>query len=188
MSYTLDAVAGGRGNSTQHANRAAFNGKGLTFVEIVFGQSITESATTPDAFDSLFEKVIRRLSSANNGVVLLAQNYMTGRKATTVDTYVDTAEAQASTITAGDSVDVYQFMFEGLAINIAPNSQGASTQEAVAAAIAEAEADILTEVKDIASGDSSNDIAVKVRVLTPEGTSSSGAVTVFGMLDGRGAA
>ena len=171
-----------RNNSTQLSNRAAFNGKGLTFVEIVFGQSITGTATTPDAQDSNFQEIAERLSSGNNGGTILAQNYFTARAATAGDA------ADASAITAGNSVDVYQFIFEGLAINIAPNSAGATTQASVAAAITEAEADILTEVQSIVSGDSSNDIGVKVRVLLPEGVSSSGSQSVFGTFDPRGAA
>ena len=171
-----------RNNSGELSNRAAFNGKGLTFVEIVFGQSITGTATTPDAQDSNFQKVAEKLSSANNGGTLLAQNYFTARAATAGDA------ADASAITVGNSVDVYQFVFEGLAINIAPNTAGATTQAAVTAAITEAEADILTEIRSIVSDDSTNDIGVKVRVLLPEGTSSSGSQAVFGMFDPRGAA
>jgi hypothetical protein len=171
-----------RNNSGALSNRAAFNGKGLTFVEIVFGQSIAASATTPDAQDSKFQEVAERLSSANNGGTILAQNYFTARAATAGDA------ADASAITAGNSVDVYQFILEGLAINIAPNTAGATTQAAVAAAITEAEADILTEVKTIFSDDSTNDIGVKVRVLLPEGSASGDSQAVIGMFDPRGAA
>ena len=93
---------------------------------------------------------------------------------------------RAAGITAGNSVDVYKFLFEGIAINIDPNSPAAITQGAVSAAITEAETDILEEVRSIVSDDSTdNQIAVSVRVLLPEGTSSSGSDAVFGMFDTR---
>ena len=43
--------------STNMIRRQSFNGKGLTFVEVIFAQSMTTTATTPDTKDSDFQKV-----------------------------------------------------------------------------------------------------------------------------------
>ena len=36
------------------SRRQAFNGKGLTFIEMIFDTEVTETATTPDTKDSAF--------------------------------------------------------------------------------------------------------------------------------------
>ena len=45
--------------STNLTRRQSFNGKGLTFVEVIFAQSITASATTPESLDSVFDQVTK---------------------------------------------------------------------------------------------------------------------------------
>ena len=39
------------------SRRQSFNGKGLTFIEVIFDNAITGTATTPDTKDSTFQKV-----------------------------------------------------------------------------------------------------------------------------------
>ena len=58
-----------------------------------------------------------------------------------------------------------------------------------ATVIADAEADLETDIlASLAVGDSAGNVHVKVRTLTPEGVTSSGAQTIYGMFDQRGAA
>ena len=43
--------------TTNMSRRQAFNGKGLTFIECIFNDGITSTASTPDTKDSTFQKV-----------------------------------------------------------------------------------------------------------------------------------
>ena len=86
------------------SRRQSFNGKGLTFVEVIFAQSMTGTATTPDTKDSDFQKVSEVVREKGN---LLAQSYRLGAKAT------DNDAAEATIITANNSIDSYQFIYEG---------------------------------------------------------------------------
>ena len=46
-----------RNRSTDMVRRQAYNGKGLTFVEVIFDDDITTSATTPESNGSVFDLV-----------------------------------------------------------------------------------------------------------------------------------
>ena len=59
--------------STDLTRRQAFNGNGLTFVEVIFAQSITDSATTPEALDSVFDLVTKQVNK--NGTLLAASKF-----------------------------------------------------------------------------------------------------------------
>ena len=69
-------------NTAIMAQRQAFNGKGLTFVEVIFDAAIASTATTPSTKDSVFDLVSKVVGKNGN---LLAQNYALGCKATERD-------------------------------------------------------------------------------------------------------
>jgi len=170
-----------RNNSGNMSNRQAFNGKGLTFVEVTFDDAITGTATNPETFDSTFQKVA---STVNVKGTLLAQNYFTARKAT------DDDASEVAAINADDSIDTFQFIVEG-----APDMYNHTTnvndddRSIDADLIRDAEIDLETDIlAAISVGDSAGNVQVKMRHLPAEGEGSSGAQTVFGILDQRGAA
>ena len=79
------------------SRRQSFNGKGLTFIEVIFDNAITGTATTPDTKDSTFQKVRDAvLGGVVSGATLLAQNYRLAAKATD-----DDASEAAAIDTAG---------------------------------------------------------------------------------------
>ena len=167
--------------STDLTRRQAFNGKGLTFIEVIFDDAITASATSLEALDSAFDKVSKVV---NKNGTLLAQSYYTGRKAT------DNDASEAAAIDADDSIDTYQFIVEGTPgqFNNA-DSAGDINMDTSATVVADAEADLEVDIlASLAIGDSAGNVHVKVRTLTPEGVTSSGVQTVYGMFDQRGAA
>ena len=92
-------------NTAIMAQRQAFNGKGLTFVEVIFDAAIASTATTPSTKDSVFDLVSKVVGKNGN---LLAQNYALGVKATEQD-----AADAALGITEDELIDVYQFIVEG---------------------------------------------------------------------------
>jgi hypothetical protein len=174
------------------SRRQSFNGKGLTFIEVIFDNAITGTATTPDTKDSTFQKVRDAvLGGVVSGTTLLAQSYRLAAKAT-----VDDA-AEAAAIDANDSIDSYQFIVEGSpdAIQTAdsagsPNAGVAvATQTAndtatlISSAEADLEADILSRI-DVS--DSAGNVHCKIRFLPSDGVGSSGGNAVFGMFDQRG--
>ena len=167
--------------STNLTRRQAFNGKGLTFIEVIFDTAITATATSVEALDSAFDKVSKVV---NKNGTLLAQSYFTGRKAT------DDDATEASSIGADESIDTYQFIVEGTPgqFNNA-DSAGDINMDDIVGTINDAEADLETDIlATLSVGDSANNVNVKVRTLTPEGVGSSGAQTIYGMFDQRGAA
>lgn len=167
--------------STNLTRRQAFNGKGLTFIEVIFDDAITASATSLEALDSAFDKVSKVV---NKNGTLLAQSYNTARKAT------DNDATEAAAIDADDSIDSYQFVVEGTPgqFNNA-DSAGDINLDDVVGTVNDAEADLETDIlASLAIGDSAGNVHVKVRTLTPEGVTSSGAQTIYGMFDQRGAA
>lgn len=170
-----------RNNSGNLSRRQAFNGKGLTFVEVIFDDAITGSATTPEAFDSTFQLTAEVV---NKNGTLLAQSYYTARKAT------DDDASEAAAIDADDSIDTYQFIVEGTPGQYnAADSAGDINMDVDATVIADAEADLETDIlAQISVGDSAGNVHVKVRHLPADGISSSGAQTIYGMFDQRGAA
>jgi hypothetical protein len=167
--------------STDLTRRQAFNGKGLTFIEVIFDDAITASATSLEALDSAFDKVSKVV---NKNGTLLAQSYYTARKAT------DNDASEAAAIDADDSIDTYQFIVEGTPgqFNNA-DSAGDINMDTSATVVADAEADLEVDIlASLAIGDSAGNVHVKVRTLSPEGVTSSGVQTVYGMFDQRGAA
>lgn len=174
------------------SRRQSFNGKGLTFIEVIFDNAITATATTPDTKDSTFQKVRDAvLGGVVSGTTLLAQSYRLAAKAT------DNDASEAAAIDADDSIDSYQFIVEGSpdAIQTAdstgsPNAGVAvATQTAddtatlISSAEADLEADILSRI-DIS--DSAGNVHVKIRFLPSDGVGSSGGSAVYGMFDQRG--
>lgn len=174
------------------SRRQSFNGKGLTFIEVIFDNAITATATTPDTKDSTFQKVRDAvLGGVVSGTTLLAQSYRLAAKAT------DNDASEAAAIDADDSIDSYQFIVEGSpdAIQTAdstgsPNAGVAvATQTAddtatlISSAEADLEADILSRI-DVS--DSAGNVHVKIRFLPSDGVGSSGGSAVYGMFDQRG--
>ena len=165
--------------STDLTRRQAFNGKGLTFVEVIFAQSITTSATTPEALDSDFDKVTKVV---NKNGTLLAASYRLAAKAT------DNDAAEASEITADNSIDSYQYIVEGTPgqFNNA-DSAGDINMDVDTTVIADAEADLEADIRAVITGDSSaGQLHVKMRTLLPEGVGSTGDDAIYGMFDQRG--
>jgi hypothetical protein len=165
--------------STDLTRRQAFNGKGLTFVEVIFAQSITTSATTPEALDSDFDKVTKVV---NKNGTLLAASYRLAAKAT------DNDAAEASEITAYNSIDSFQYIVEGTPGQFnAADSAGDVNMDVSATVIAEAEADLEADIRAVLSSDSSNNTQhVKIRTLLPEGVANAGDDAIYGMFDQRG--
>jgi hypothetical protein len=165
--------------STDLTRRQAFNGKGLTFVEVIFAQSITTSATTPEALDSDFDKVTKVV---NKNGTLLAASYRLAAKAT------DNDAAEASEITADNSIDSFQYIVEGTPGQFnAADSAGDINMDVSATVIADAEADLEADIRAVLSSDSSNNTQhVKIRTLLPEGVANAGDDAIYGMFDQRG--
>ena len=167
------------------SRRQAFNGKGLTFVEVIFAQSMTATATTPDTKDSDFQKVSEVVREKGN---LIAQSYRLAAKASVNDA------AEAAAIDANDSIDAYQYIYEGTPgvhntadsvgdINLDPDQANASDPGVIADAEADIEAEILSRL-DVS--DSAGNVHVKVRYLPADGVTSAGVNAVYGMFDQRG--
>jgi len=170
------------------AQRQAFNGKGLTFVEVIFDAAIASTATTPSTKDSVFDLVSKVVGKNGN---LLAQNYALGVKATEQD-----AADAALGITEDELIDVYQFIVEGTpgqfdAGNavpysaIDPSSTDASDPGVIANAEADLETDILAAFDDTTGTDSAITVNVNIRYLPADGVVSAGAVAVYGMFNAR---
>ena len=124
--------------STNLVRRQAFNGKGLTFVEVIFDNAITASATTPEALDSAFDKVTKVV---NKNGTLLAANYRLAAKAT------DNDAAEVAAINADDSIDSYQYVVEGTPGQYnAADSAGDANIDVDATVIADAEADLESDI------------------------------------------
>jgi len=165
--------------STDLTRRQAFNGKGLTFVEVIFDDAITASATSLESLDSAFDKTSKVI---NKNGTLLAASYRTGAKAT------DNDAAEAAAIDADDSIDSYQFIVEGTPGQFnAADSAGDVNMDVDTTVIADAEADLETDIlASLSIGDSAGNVHVKVRTLLPEGVTSSGDDAIYGMFDQRG--
>ena len=165
--------------STDLTRRQAFNGKGLTFIEVIFATEGIASATTPESLDSVFDQVTKVV---NRNGTLLAASYRLGAKATANDA------SEASSITANNSIVSYQYICEGTPGQFnAADSTGDINMDVDATVIADAEADIEADIRDVISGDSSaNQLQVKVRTLLSEGSANATANTIIGMFDQRG--
>jgi hypothetical protein len=164
--------------STNLTRRQSFNGKGLTFVEVIFAQSV-DGATTPESLDSVFDKVSKVV---NKNGTLLAQSYRLAAKATDNDATLVTE------ITANDSIDSFQYIVEGTPGQFnAADSEGDINMDVDATVIAGAEEDLEADIRAVLDGDSSNNTQhVEVRTLLPEGHVNGDASTFVGMFDQRG--
>ena len=174
-------------NTAVMAQRQAFNGKGLTFVEVIFDAAIASTATTPSTKDSVFDLVSKVVGKNGN---LLAQNYALGVKATEQDV------ADSANMIEDELIDVYQFIVEGTpgqfdAGNavpysaIDPSSTNASDPGVIANAEADLETDILAAFNDTTGTDSAITVNVNIRYLPADGVVSAGAVAVYGMFNAR---
>jgi hypothetical protein len=165
--------------STDLTRRQAFNGKGLTFIEVILDSDDIGSSTTPEALDSVFDKVTKIV---NKNGTLLAASYRLDAKATVNDA------AEAAGIVANESIDSFQFIVEGTPGQFnAADSEGDTNIDVSTTVIADAEADIETDILAVIDTDSTaGQVHVKIRTLLPEGVTSSGDDAVHGMFDQRG--
>ena len=165
--------------STDLTRRQSFNGKGLTFIEVIFATEGVASATTPESLDSVFDQVTKVV---NKNGTLLGASYRLAAKAT------DNDAAEAASITANDSIDSYQYVCEGTPGQFnAADSAGDINMDVDATIIADAEADLESDIRAVISGDSAaGQLQVKVRTLLPEGHVNGDASTFVGMFDQRG--
>ena len=165
--------------STDLTRRQSFNGKGLTFVEVIFDNAISASATTPEALDSAFDKVTKVV---NKNGTMLGASYRLGAKATVNDA------AEVAAINANDSIDSYQYVVEGTPGQYnAADSAGDINMDVDATIVADAEADLETDILAVLDiSDSAGNVHVKVRTLLPEGHVNGDASTFVGMFDQRG--
>ena len=165
--------------STDLTRRQSFNGKGLTFVEVIFDDALSGSATTPEALDSAFDKVTKVV---NKNGTMLGASYRLAAKAT------DNDAAEVAAINADDSIDSYQYVVEGTPgqYNKA-DSAGDINMDVDATIVADAEADLETDIlATLDISDSAGNVHVKVRTLLPEGHVNGDASTFVGMFDQRG--
>ena len=165
--------------STNLTRRQSFNGKGLTFVEVIFDNAISASATTPEALDSAFDKVTKVV---NKNGTMLGASYRLAAKATANDA------AEAAAIDANDSIDSYQYVVEGTPGQFnAADSAGDINMDVDATIVADAEADLETDIlASLDISDSAGNVHVKVRTLLPEGHVNGDSNSFVGMFDQRG--
>ena len=165
--------------STDLTRRQSFNGKGLTFVEVIFDNAISASATTPEALDSAFDKVTKVV---NKNGTMLGASYRLAAKATVNDA------AEVAAINANDSIDSYQYVVEGTPGQYnAADSAGDINMDVDATVVGDAEADLETDIlATLDISDSAGNVHVKVRTLLPEGHVNGDADTFVGMFDQRG--
>jgi hypothetical protein len=165
--------------STDLTRRQAFNGKGLTFIEVIWNNEDIAPQTTPEALDSVFDQTTKVV---NKNGTLLAASYRLAAKAT------DNDAAEATSISADESITSYQYIVEGTPgqFNNA-DSAGDINMDVDTTVIADAEADLEADIRAVISGDSSaGQLHVKIRTLLPEGVTSSGDDAIYGMFDQRG--
>ena len=167
------------------SRRQSFNGKGLTFIEMIFDDEVATTATTPDTKDSAFEICSEIIQEKGT---LLAKSYSLGNKCTEKD-----ANAAAS-MTEDELIDVYTFIVEGTPgqynvtdtvgeANLDPD-QAATTDASTV--IADAEADLETEIlARLSENDSAASVHVDVRYLPADGVTSAGEEIIFGVNSAR---
>ena len=165
--------------STDLVRRQSFNGKGLTFVEVIFDDALSGSATTPEALDSAFDKVTKVV---NKNGTMLGASYRLAAKAT------DNDAAEVAAINANDSIDSYQYVVEGTPGQYnAADSAGDINMDVDATVVADAESDLETDIlASLDISDSAGNVHVKVRTLLPEGHVNGDANSFVGMFDQRG--
>ena len=165
--------------STDLTRRQSFNGKGLTFVEVIFDNALSATATTPEALDSAFDKVTKVV---NKNGTMLGASYRLAAKATVNDA------AEVAAINANDSIDSYQYVVEGTPGQYnAADSAGDINMDVDATIVADAEADLESDIlASLDVSDSAGNVHVKIRTLLPEGHVNGDASTFVGMFDQRG--
>jgi len=165
--------------STDLTRRQAFNGKGLTFIEVIWNNEDIAPQTTPEALNSVFDQTTKVV---NKNGTLLAASYRLAAKAT------DNDAAEAPSISADESITSYQYICEGTPGQFnAADSAGDVNMDVSTTVIADAEADLEADIRAVISGDSSaGQLHVKMRTLLPEGVTSSGDDAIYGMFDQRG--
>jgi hypothetical protein len=165
--------------STDLTRRQAFNGKGLTFIEVIWNNEDIAPQTTPEALNSVFDQTTKVV---NKNGTLLAASYRLAAKAT------DNDAAEATSISADESITSYQYIVEGTPGQFnAADSAGDANMDVDTTVIADAEVDLEADIRAVISGDSSaNQLNVKIRTLLPEGVTSSGDDAIYGMFDQRG--
>ena len=167
------------------SRRQSFNGKGLTFIEMMFDDEVTTTATTPDTKGSVFQDMSVLVGTFGT---ILAQSYTLAAKATEKDA------AAAASIIEDELCDYYTFIVEGTPgqfnkadstgdINLDPGQNETSDP----GVIADAEADIEAEILDRISGssDSAGGVHVDVRFLPSDGVVSTGVDEVYGVNSAR---
>ena len=167
------------------SRRQSFNGKGLTFIEMMFDDEVTTTATTPDTKGSVFQDMSTLVGTFGT---ILAQSYTLAAKATEKDA------ALATSIVEDELCDYYTFIVEGTPgqfnkadsegdINLDPGANETSDP----GVIADAEADIEAEILDRISGssDSAEGVHVDVRFLPSDGVVSTGVDEVYGVNSAR---
>jgi|TARA_B100000900_G_scaffold253219_1_gene215780 hypothetical protein len=167
------------------SRRQSFNGKGLTFIEMMFDDEVTTTATTPDTKGSVFQDMSTLVGTFGT---ILAQSYTLAAKATEKDA------AAAASIIEDELCDYYTFIVEGTPgqfnkadstgdINLDPGQNETSDP----GVIADAEADIEAEILDRISGssDSAGGVHVDVRFLPADGVVSTGVDEVYGVNSAR---
>src|SRR5210317_1249080 len=160
--------------STDLTRRQSFNGKGLTFIEVIWNNEDIAPQTTPEALDSVFDQTTKVV---NKNGTLLAASYRLAAKAT------DNDAAEAASIEADESITSYQYICEGTPGQFnAADSAGDINMDVDATVIADAEADLEAGIRAVISGDSAaGQLHVKIRTLLPEGVTSSGDDAIYGM-------
>jgi hypothetical protein len=68
--------------------RQSFNGKGLTFIEMMFDDEMVTTSTTPDTKGSVFNEMSKLVGTFGT---IIAQSYALGSKATEKDAAIATS-------------------------------------------------------------------------------------------------
>ena len=165
--------------------RQSFTGKGITFIEMMFDDEVTTTATTPDTKDSVFNAMSTLVGTFGT---IIAQSYTLGAKATEKDA------ALATSIVEDELCDYYTFMVEGTPgqfnaadsagdVNLDPNQADASDPGVIADAEADIEVEILARISG--TSDSAGGVHVDVRYLPADGVTSAGVDEVYGFNSAR---
>ena len=167
------------------SRRQSFNGKGLTFIEMIFDDEVATTASTPDTKDSAFEICSEIIQEKGT---LLAKSYSLGNKCTEKDA------AAAGSMTEDELIDVYTFIVEGTPeqyntadsvgdSDIVEVGQANSSDPGV---IADAEADLEAEIlARLSENDSAASVHVDVRYLPADGVTSAGEEIIYGVNSAR---
>ena len=164
--------------------RQSFNGKGLTFIEMMFNAELLTTATTPDTKDSAFNAMSKVVQETGT---IVAQSYALGCKATEKDAAI------AGSIAEDELCDYYSFIVEGTPgqynaadsagdFNADPDQANASDPGVIAAAEVDIEARVLAVLTE---SDSAGGVHVDVRYLPADGVTSAGAEVVYGFNSAR---